>query len=139
MEANVGMQVNASVNYTERAVTGRPAQSTQRQDAAHRVRVEAVRLDIAAGGENALDVPLPVGDEEISEATIARYIDNVNQALEPSHFRLNFGVHEPTNRIMVRVVDTDTDEIRREIPAESRLDITARLQEFAGLLFDEIS
>ena len=86
-----------------------------------------------------LDIPMPFSDVEITESVISRYVDNVNEALAPSFFRLNFGVHEPTNRVMVQVVDAHTDEVLREIPPESRLDILARIQEFAGLLFDEQS
>lgn len=86
-----------------------------------------------------LDIPMPFGDAEITESVVARYINTVNEALAPSFFRLNFGVHEPTNRIMVQVIDTNTDEILREIPPESRLDVIARMHEFVGLLFDERS
>ena len=83
-----------------------------------------------------MDIPIPFGDAEVSEPVISRYINNVNEALEPSFFRLNFNIHEATNRVMVTVIDTNTDEVLREIPPESRLDVVARMQEFAGLLFD---
>jgi uncharacterized FlaG/YvyC family protein len=83
------------------------------------------------------EFPLPFSDVEISESTIARYVNAVNEALAPSFFRLNFNIHEDTNLAMIQVVDVSTNEILREIPPESRLDIMARIQEFAGLLFDE--
>ena len=86
----------------------------------------------------AMDIPLPFGESEITENVISRYISSVNEALAPSFFRLNFNVHEATNRVMVTVYDTNTDEVLREIPPESRLDVLARMQEFVGLLFDDI-
>jgi len=86
--------------------------------------------------ELTFDIPMPFGESEVSESVIDRYVQTVNHALEPSFFRLNVGVHEATNRITVQVVDTNTDEIVREVPPESRLDVIARMQEFVGLLFD---
>jgi uncharacterized FlaG/YvyC family protein len=85
------------------------------------------------------EFPLPFRDGEISESTISRYVNAVNEALSPSFFRLNFNIHEDTNMAMIQVIDVNTDEILREIPPESRLDIMARIQEFSGLLFDERS
>ena len=86
-----------------------------------------------------LDIPVPYDDSEITESVIDRYVRVVNEALAPSFFRLHASIHEATNRVMVQVIDTNTDEILRELPPESRLDIIARMQEFAGLLYDERS
>jgi|GEM_PF-6452740 len=88
---------------------------------------------------SAADIPLPFHEGEISEAAIASYIDSVNEALGPTSFRLNFDIHEATNLVMVQVIDRNTEDIIREVPPESRLDIVAKLREFAGLLFDETS
>jgi|GEM_PF-3424064 len=85
------------------------------------------------------DIPLPYGSEDVSENVLNRYMQSVNDALAPSNFRLNFNVHEATSRVMVTVVDTETDEILREIPPESRLELMARIQEFSGILFDQTS
>jgi flagellar protein FlaG len=82
---------------------------------------------------------VPIREEEISEATISRVVDAANEALAPSFFRLNFDIHEQTNLVVVQVIDTNTEEILREVPPESRLDIVAKIQESAGLLFDEVS
>ena len=38
---------------------------------------------------------------------------------------------------MVKVVDTETKEVVREIPSEKILDILANILEMAGLLVDE--
>jgi flagellar protein FlaG len=83
------------------------------------------------------EFPMPVSDGDISDSAITRYVGTINQMLEPAFFRLDFGVHEDTNLVMVQVVDSNTNEVIREIPPESRLDAMARIQEFVGLLFDE--
>lgn len=86
-----------------------------------------------------LVAPVPFDDNEISESSLAQYVNAVNQVLAPTFLRLNFSIHEATNRVSVQVIDEETDEVIREIPPESRLDLLARIQEFAGLLFDERS
>lgn len=48
-----------------------------------------------------------------------------------------FGVNEATNRITIKIVDKDTDEIIKEFPAEKTLDMIARVWEMAGLMVDE--
>jgi flagellar protein FlaG len=83
------------------------------------------------------EFPLPLSDGDVSDSTITRYVSTINQMLEPAVFKLNFGVHEDTNMVTVQIVDTNTEEVIRELPPESRLDTMARIQEFVGLLFDE--
>jgi len=84
-----------------------------------------------------LNLPRAVSGHEMSETTISRVIYEANQALSPTNFRLTYNIHETTNNVMVTVIDRDTNEVLREIPPESRLDIVARMLEFAGILFDE--
>jgi flagellar protein FlaG len=125
----------------------RPAPNPQRSPAPELTSGQGVNIVIAQPNGNprvaedlaSSEFPLPFSDGEISETTIARYVNAVNEALDPSFFRLNFDIHEDTNMAMIQVVDRNTEEVLREIPPESRLDIMARIQEFAGLLFDERS
>ena len=49
----------------------------------------------------------------------------------------DFQIHDGTERIMVEVIDRQTEEIVREIPPEEILDIVAGLKEIVGLLVDE--
>ena len=48
-----------------------------------------------------------------------------------------FGVHEKTNRIMIKILDKDTKEILKEFPPEKTLDMIASIWEMAGILVDE--
>jgi flagellar protein FlaG len=80
-----------------------------------------------------------LNENDITESLIGRAIKEANQVLAPSNFRLSYAVHSDTNKVMVRVYDSDTQEVIREIPPESRLDSMARILEFAGLIFDRRS
>jgi flagellar protein FlaG len=96
---------------------------------------EGISLEISQAVE--LGRPVTFSDNDIPESRIDEYVSRVNVALQPSFFRLSHSIHEATNMVMVQVIDTNTEEVVREIPSESRLDVMARMLEFAGLLFDE--
>ncbi len=50
---------------------------------------------------------------------------------------LQFSVHEASGEIMVTVRDESSGEVIREIPPSEMLDLSARLGEMVGLLFDQ--
>lgn len=47
-----------------------------------------------------------------------------------------FSVHKPTRTIVVKIVDSETNEVIDEIPPEKILDVVAGLWEIAGLFVD---
>lgn len=47
---------------------------------------------------------------------------------------LNFSVHQRTGRTLIRVVNSQTKEVVREIPPEEVLDLMATMEEIAGKL-----
>lgn len=51
--------------------------------------------------------------------------------------RLSFSVDKKTNRVIVKVIDTETDKVIREIPPEQVVELAAKIQEMIGLLVDE--
>jgi len=51
--------------------------------------------------------------------------------------KLQFRVNKETNRIVVKVIDANTDKVIREIPSEAIQRLQARILETVGLLFDE--
>lgn len=73
----------------------------------------------------------------LSEKTIIGAIEKANHALISSNRALEFSVHEKTKEIMVKVIDTETKEVIREIPSEKILDMVANILEMAGILVDE--
>lgn len=54
-----------------------------------------------------------------------------------ANFESEFGIHEKTNRITVKIVDKKTKEVIRELPPEKMLDMIAKVWEMAGLVVDE--
>ena len=94
-------------------------------------QVEAARRVANGQREQELNAQ-PVGATAVQEA-----VDEINEALHYMNERLEFSVHEATNRIMVRVLDRETEEVLREIPPEQILHLVAKLWELVGLLVDK--
>lgn len=75
--------------------------------------------------------------ESISEKMLTGIVKEANKAIMMYNRSLEFSVHEKTKDIIVRVIDTETKEVIREIPPEKILDLVASILEMAGLLVDE--
>ena len=76
--------------------------------------------------------------DEQSEATneqIKRAVEDLNKKMK--HTSCEFGIHESTNRVMIKIVDNDTKEVIKEFPPEETLDMIAKVWEVAGLMVDE--
>lgn len=67
---------------------------------------------------------------------LVKAVDDTNRALEGYNRRFEITVHEGTNAVMVKVIDTATEEVIREIPPEKILDMVAALWEMAGIIID---
>lgn len=63
-------------------------------------------------------------------------INKINRTVDAFNFSLRFEVHDESNRIMVQVIDKETDELIREIPPERLLRLAAQIQDMIGLLLD---
>lgn len=75
---------------------------------------------------------VPVSDQQLIKA-----IDRAIKAMQGRHTALDVSVHEKTKTIMIKVLDSDTGDVIREIPPEKSLDFIARIWELAGLVVDE--
>lgn len=73
-------------------------------------------------------------DSQNNEA-IKKAVEQINKKMNNTECR--FGIHEATNRVMIKIVDKDTDKVIKEFPPEETLDIIAKVLELAGILVDE--
>ncbi|MCH5266041.1 MAG: flagellar protein FlaG [Lachnospiraceae bacterium] len=70
-----------------------------------------------------------------SEASIDDAVKSANRKMERT--RCEYSYHKETNRVSIKVMDADTDEVIREIPPEKSLDMLQKMWEMAGILVDE--
>jgi len=76
-------------------------------------------------------------ERAFSEEELVEAIEKANRALVGAKTQFEFSIHEKTKQIMVKVIDTQTQEVIREIPPEKILDMVAKMWELAGILVDE--
>lgn len=70
--------------------------------------------------------------------------DMLKEAIAEANAKLMFGnndcefmFHREINRISIKVVNRNTQEVIREIPSEETLEMLKKLKEMTGLLIDE--
>jgi len=68
---------------------------------------------------------------------LKKAIAEMNRRINNSNEEAVFGVHEDTNRIMIKIMDKETKEVIKEFPPEKTLDMIARIWEMAGILVDQ--
>jgi flagellar protein FlaG len=73
--------------------------------------------------------------QQVSDEQIKKALDELNK--KQGNFISEFGIHEKTNRITVKIVDKKTKEVIKELPPEKMLDMIAKVWEYAGLVVDE--
>lgn len=76
-------------------------------------------------------------DLPISEKVVIEAIERATRAILGGNRKFEFSIHEKTKQIMIKVINSDTNEIVREIPPEKILDMVATMWEMAGLIVDE--
>ena len=74
----------------------------------------------------------PVDEKKLKDG-----IENLNHSLQTFNLKVSFSKDEPTGRTVIRVRNSESDEIIREIPSETFLKIAAKLSELMGLLVDQ--
>lgn len=80
--------------------------------------------------------PGEMKEQKFTEDEIIDKIQQANNKIEAYDRKFQFSIHEKTNQIMVKIVDSVTDEVIRELPPEKVLDIVAGIWEVAGILVD---
>jgi len=75
--------------------------------------------------------PVTIGELELIEA-----IERANDTLKGVNTSFKFSIHEKTREIMVQIINSETNEVVREIPPEKVLDMVARMWELAGIIVD---
>ena len=76
-------------------------------------------------------------EREASLEALKEAIDQANKSFRPMNRRFEYSVHEALQRVSVKVIDSSSDQVIREIPPEKLLDMVANMLEVAGIIVDE--
>lgn len=83
------------------------------------------------------------GEKELEEEKDAETLEETTELLNKTSMAydrgLKFAIHEATNRVMVRVIDMETEEVIREVPKEEILDLIAEIYELSGISFNKVA
>jgi flagellar protein FlaG len=77
------------------------------------------------------------GRATVSAEMVDRVAQDVADRLQTNQRQLQFSVDSETNSTVVRVIDSETKELIRQIPSEELLAISRRLEAATGLLVDD--
>lgn len=116
----------------------------------------AVKLALASGAKAAakpeparaaesVDAGLPVSGNsmppqaakaESDPAQLKELVSNLNEMVQSVHRELKFSVDEDTGRTVIRVINSDTEEVIRQIPPDEILAIARNFTGSEGLLLN---
>lgn len=96
---------------------------------------EYTSYDSTTPKTSASQTPTAAEMQSAENEKLKKAIERMNEQLPNSEAK--FGIHEATNRVMIKLVDKDTQEVIKEIPPEKTLDMLAKSMEIAGVLLDQ--
>lgn len=95
-----------------------------------------LNVSVKADNQNAQNAGADNRDlRQADNEKIKKTVEQLNKKM--THSEAVFGIHEGTNRVMIKIVDRDTKELIKEYPPEQTLDMIAKVWELAGILVDE--
>lgn len=119
------MAVDYAVNYPNSEVS-KPRLANERPDVSReKISVEDLK-----------------SQRQVSKDELIKAANIMNDVMKVSNYHLEFRIHEDSGRVQVKVIDTNSQEVIREIPPEKVLECSAMiknmLDKMAGILVDEI-
>ena len=89
----------------------------------------------AKDGESGKDQNPQQQEPSASAEAVKKAVEELNKKMANSVAQ--FGIHEETNHITIKIVDKESRKVIKELPPEKTLDMIAKVWEMAGLLVDE--
>ncbi|MDE6622542.1 MAG: flagellar protein FlaG [Lachnospiraceae bacterium] len=99
------------------------------------------QVEIAKGSDESVTLSIMADDQLVDDQKNVN-LDRLKKVMEQAiaampHSDAKFGFHDKTNRIIIKLVDRETQEVIKEIPPEKTLDLLAKRMELAGVLVDQ--
>lgn len=99
--------------------------------------VQSTPLLAPPGSPQVGTVQAPAENRSTHREELDRALDEVRKAVEPVARNLLFSVDDESGRTIIKVVDSATKEIIRQIPSEEILSIAKALDRLKGLLIKQ--
>jgi len=83
--------------------------------------------------ENGKELPFQEKESHASKESIDNAVKEINEHVQLIQRELQFTVDEDSGRTVIKVLDSQTKELIRQIPGEDALDVAKKLSEGADL------
>ena len=116
------------------------ASSVSPEPATRRTEVQLQEKTSSAERAAAPSAELSELSPEMIDKTVEKLedaIDKLNSLMRDGQRALNFSVEKDLNKVIVKVMDVETEEIIRQFPNEEALKFAKHLEGMMGLLFNE--
>ncbi len=77
-----------------------------------------------------------VSDQEMVDR-LSEAVDKINEMLQQGRQMLTFQLDEDSERMVIRVIDAQTNEVIRQIPSEETLNFAKYVDGLIGLIFNK--
>ena len=99
------------------------------------VQEQKVRQDAAAAGKQ-IPPSVVAGQETASDEQVLQAVHEMKEYAQSIDRDLKFNVDDDSGRLIITVIDPETDKIVRQIPPEETLYILRNMERGAGTLFN---
>ncbi|MCX8084114.1 MAG: flagellar protein FlaG [Calditerrivibrio sp.] len=112
-------------------------------DALKSVAVDTVKDPQLSSVQSKKQVELIKNDElkakNVHEKDLESALKDINEAFKGMNIARQFVIDKDVGVVVVKILDTEKQEVIRQIPSEDALRISKNIKEMIGLLFDKKS
>lgn len=73
----------------------------------------------------------------VSEDNVTRAVDKLNKNFEADNKKFEYSFHKDTGRFVIKMLDSKTDEVINQVPAQKLLDYASGLMDYLGINVDK--
>ncbi len=128
-------------NYVPTAPQGRAAVSASSPELVQQAEVQEAHAAPQASKPK-VHAPKPVEinvDIEKMRASLKESLEKINESLRDGGRNLNFSMDEKLGGLVILVKNADTGEVVRQIPSDAVVRMAHSLDDFKGMLHNELS
>lgn len=75
--------------------------------------------------------------QKLTAEEVQDVVDKLNDFMQGQQRNLNFSVDKDTDNLVVKVMDTQTEEVIRQFPSEETLKLAKHIEGMLGLIFND--
>ena len=96
------------------------------------------QMDVQEKAQAPLANPVEATEKSEEDAEpLKEVMSHLKELVRELHRELEFSVDQESGDTVIRVIDRETDEVVRQIPSEELMHLRRRLEEAAGVIFQD--